>query len=81
MSASQPFRPLDFPAGYANDVMRHVIDHNCARCSVPTPTDVAEFGPGGCCAILSAIFVDDSIPELTYDGTTVRCDVRVEVAS
>lgn len=58
---------------YAADAVHHIEANNCGvgpGC-VHGSTDPDE--PGGTCALLAAVFLEDPVPELDDDGTTITC--------
>jgi hypothetical protein len=62
---------------YADDAVAHVEEHNCAKgCNVPNQEDIAEFGPGGACVLLAALYAGEPIPEFEGTHTHVICHAR-----
>lgn len=62
---------------YIADIIAHIEETSCSKgCKVPDANDVAEFGPGGQCPILSRLYLELPVDELDDDGRDIVCQAR-----
>ena len=75
-----PYRSRrDYRFEYTGEAIGAIITHNCHGCTIPEPDTIAQFGPGGDCAILATVAIGDPnmpIPQLLDNGRTIRCTNR-----
>lgn len=74
----------DYGAWYASDLIELVEETNCSkeRCvHAGDDADVAEFGPGGNCHLLAALWAQVPIPEFVRHEDHIECTLHTPVAS
>jgi hypothetical protein len=67
---------------YGHEAVEAVEKDCCSLgCRVPLPTDVEEFGPGGCCPVLAEVALsmegDTDSETITERSGLLRCSARV----
>lgn len=68
----------DYGAMYAGDLIELVERHNCVKGCLRSGTaaERAEFGPGGNCGLLAALFAEVAVPEFEPGPKRIVCKVR-----